>query len=104
MTPESPNWVPSLAPGIRLYFDDQSRRWVVKAPQQVVFLDPLSLDVLRACDGRRCLTQIALYMDGLEHRPGRGWLEVVSEIVRHFEGRGMLRCRLASSALALTGR
>ncbi|NVK42837.1 MAG: hypothetical protein HWE39_16465 [Oceanospirillaceae bacterium] len=104
MNPDSPHWVPSLAPGIRLYFDDQSRRWVVKAPQQVVFLDPLSLDVLRACDGDRSLMQIALYMDALEHRPGRAWLEVVSDVVRHFESRGMLRCRLASSVLALTGR
>lgn len=100
MTPDCSNRVPSLAPGIRLYCDDQAHRWIVKAPRQVVFLDPVSLDVLRACDGRRDLVQIALYLNGLRHRPGSVRLEVVSDVVRHFESRGMLRCRPASSVLA----
>ncbi|MFC6672971.1 hypothetical protein [Marinobacterium aestuariivivens] len=92
MNPDSLNRVPSLAPGIRLYFDDQPRRWVIKAPQQVVFLDPLSLEVLRACDGVRNLAQIAVRMESCAEVPRRDWLDVVCDIVRHFEGRGMLRC------------
>lgn len=101
MTFDSPRWVPSLAAGIRLYFDDQHQRWVIKAPHQVVFLDPVSLDVLRACDGERNLARIALCMEATEHRPGRAWLEVVNDIVRHFEARGVLRCRMGDGDLPL---
>jgi hypothetical protein len=100
----SPRSVPSLAAGTQLYFDNQHQRWVIKAPHQVVFLDPLSLDVLRACDGERNLARIALCMDALNHRPGRAWLDVVQDIVRHFEARGVLRCRLEDGALAQAQR
>jgi pyrroloquinoline quinone biosynthesis protein D len=92
MTPDSPCRVPSLAASSRLYFDPRHQRWVVKAPHQVVFLDPVSLDVLRACDGQRNLAQVALCLEGLGHRPGRAWLDVVQDIVRHFEARGVLHC------------
>ncbi|UTW13419.1 hypothetical protein [Marinobacterium rhizophilum] len=102
MTPESPCRVPSLAAGSRLYFDPRHQRWVVKAPHQLVFLDPVSLDVLRACDGRRNLAQIACCLDGLGHRPGRAWLDVVKDIVRHFEVRGVLRCSLPEQAFPRT--
>nr|WP_067290309.1 hypothetical protein [Marinobacterium profundum] len=100
----SPRAVPSLAAGTRLYFDSQHQRWVIKAPHQVVFLDPVSLDVLRACEGERNLVAIALSMDALNHRPGRAWLDVVTDIVRHFEARGVLRCRLEDSALSQVQR
>jgi hypothetical protein len=43
-------------------------------------------------------------MDALNHRPGRAWLDVVQDIVRHFEARGVLRCRLEDGALAQAQR
>ncbi len=102
MRPDIANRVPSLAPGIRLYCDDQSHRWVVKAPRQVVFLDPLSLDVLRACNGCRDLMQIALYLELFGQRSQPVELEQISDVVRHFESRGMLRCRPVRPALAVS--
>ena len=114
MNSDSPHWVPSLAPDTQLYLDSQHQRWVVRAPHQVVFVDPLSLDVLRACDGKRSVAKIALLLDrkrldrlhndgsgrddrGL--RTGRAWLDIVNDIVRHFEARAVLHCRLENGAL-----
>lgn len=102
MTSDSPHWVPGLASGSHLYFDARYQRWVVRAPLQVVFLDPLSLQVLRACDGRRNLSQIALCLEELDQRPDRAWLEVVRGIVRHFEARGILRCTLFEGHCCVT--
>jgi hypothetical protein len=103
MMPNSPCRVPCLAPDTRLYFDNQHQRWVVRAPHQMVFLDPLSLDVLRACDGDRTLARIAQHLDALGQSPGRAWLDLVTDVVRYFEVRGVLRCRLQSSAQSSKG-
>ncbi len=115
MISDSPHWVPSLAPETQLYLDSQHQRWVVRAPHQVVFVDPLSLDVLRACDGKRSVAKIALLLDKKRldrlckdgsgrdvrgSRTGSAWLDIVNDIVRHFEARGVLHCRLQNGALA----
>ena len=46
-----PQMTPVLNTGCQLYFDGQHDRWVLKAPQQIIFPDHLTLLVLQACDG-----------------------------------------------------
>lgn len=54
-----PELVPVLSTNCRLYFDGQHNRWVLKAPQQIIFPDQLTLIVLQACDGNCTGRQIA---------------------------------------------
>lgn len=54
-----PELVPMLNSDCRLYFDGQHNRWVLKAPQQIIFPDQLTLIVLQACDGSCSGRQVA---------------------------------------------
>jgi hypothetical protein len=54
-----PELVPVMNADCRLYFDGQHNRWVLKAPQQIIFPDKLTLIVLQACDGSCSGRQIA---------------------------------------------
>ncbi len=48
ITPQS---VPSLPSHIRLQFDDLRQKWVVLAPERVLWPDDVSVDILKKCDG-----------------------------------------------------
>lgn len=98
MTLESPARVPQLAACTDLFFDAHCRRWVLRAPHQVVFLDALSLAVLRVCDGLHSLDEIANRLEMALCPEGLESLEAVQDIVRHFEARGILRVLPVSSA------
>jgi pyrroloquinoline quinone biosynthesis protein D len=54
--------VPRLAPHARLQFNKQRDQWVVQAPERVLMLDAISLDILQRCDGATTVTAI---IDGL---------------------------------------
>ncbi len=84
-----PELVPVLNANCRLYFDGQHNRWVLKAPQQIIFPDQLTLIVLQACDGSCCGKQIA---HSLALFPALGSVseEDVLDVLDEFERRGFI--------------
>lgn len=48
ITPQS---VPSLPAHIRLQFDDLRKKWVVLAPERVLWPDDVSIDIIKKCTG-----------------------------------------------------
>ena len=54
--------VPSLPSHIRLQFDDLRQKWVVLAPERVLWPDDVSVDILKKCDGAGSADEI---IDGL---------------------------------------
>lgn len=54
----TPHSVPSLPPYIRLQFDDLRQKWVVLAPERVLWPDDVSIDILKKCTGTGSTTQI----------------------------------------------
>jgi pyrroloquinoline quinone biosynthesis protein D len=59
ITPQS---VPSLPAHIRLQFDDLRQKWVVLAPERVLWPDDVGVDILKKCDGAGTTDEI---IDGL---------------------------------------
>lgn len=49
---------PALPRHVRLRFDDLRQRWVVLAPEKVLWPDTVGLEVLQLCDGERTVAQI----------------------------------------------
>jgi len=49
---------PRLPRGVRLREDRVRERWVLLAPERVVKLNPIAVEVLKLCDGSRSLAEI----------------------------------------------
>jgi pyrroloquinoline quinone biosynthesis protein D len=43
---------------VRLSFDEVRRKWVVLAPEKVLWPDEVSVDILKLCDGQRTIGDI----------------------------------------------
>ena len=73
-----------------LYFDKQRQRWVIRAPNQVVFPDTESLEVLLLCDGTRTVDQISETL--MESNSGNNHVssDPVWDIIARFIRRGVL--------------
>ena len=49
---------PKLPRGVRLREDKVRDRWVLLAPERVVKVNPIAVEILRLCDGARSLGEI----------------------------------------------
>ena len=49
---------PRLPRGVRLREDKVRDRWVLLAPERVVKVDPIAVEILKLCDGARSLGEI----------------------------------------------
>ncbi len=44
--------VPRLAEHVTMRFDEHRERWVILAPERVLVLDEISVEILKRCDGK----------------------------------------------------
>ena len=56
---------PRLPRGVRLREDKVRSRWVLLAPERVVKVNPIAVEILKLCDGSRSLGEI---VNGLAER------------------------------------
>lgn len=49
---------PRLPRGVRLREDKVRARWVLLAPERIVKVNPIAVEILRLCDGARNLSEI----------------------------------------------
>lgn len=49
---------PRLPRGVRLREDKVRARWVLLAPERVVKVNPIAVEILKLCDGSRTLAEI----------------------------------------------
>ena len=54
--------VPSLPAHVRLQFDELRKKWVVLAPERVLWPDDVSVDIIKRCTGKGTTAEI---IDGL---------------------------------------
>lgn len=84
-----PELTPVLKADCQLYFDGQHNRWVLKAPQQLVFPDKLTLIALQACDGICSAAQIARSLASFSDLNHVSEFDVL-DVLEEFERRGFL--------------
>lgn len=53
-----PDARPHLPAHVRLQFDELRSKWVVLAPERVLWPDDVSVDILKLCDGALTLEEI----------------------------------------------
>jgi len=46
------NMTPRLSDHVTMRFDGHRDRWVILAPERVLMLDDISVEILKRCDGR----------------------------------------------------
>jgi len=51
--------IPALPRGARLRFDDARQRWVLLVPERVLAPDDIAVEILRLCDGKKTVGNIA---------------------------------------------
>ncbi|MDO6460368.1 hypothetical protein Q4485_06645 [Granulosicoccaceae sp. 1_MG-2023] len=82
---------PGLAPSCKLYYDTLHKRWVMRGPNQVVFPDADSLQVLLLCDGKHSLGQISHKVNAQTQNDASDDNAPVFDIVMRFLKRGFLQ-------------
>ena len=50
--------VPALPRGVRLRFDQARKVWVLLAPERVLMPDPIAVEILKRCDGKRSVAAV----------------------------------------------
>jgi pyrroloquinoline quinone biosynthesis protein D len=55
---------PRLPRGVRLREDRARERWVLLAPERIVKLNPIAVEILKLCDGSRSLSEIVAGLAG----------------------------------------
>jgi pyrroloquinoline quinone biosynthesis protein D len=50
--------IPVFPRHVRLTFDEARGKWVVLAPEKVLWPDDVSVDILKRCDGKRSICEI----------------------------------------------
>ena len=55
---------PRLPRGVRLREDKVRARWVLLAPERVVKVNPIAVEILKLCDGARTLAEIVADLAG----------------------------------------
>jgi len=82
------NWLPQLAGGMRLQFEQAQDAWVLLYPEGMVQLNTSAAEILRRCDGSKTIAAIVTELETLFNVSGiesevlqlaqeatrRGWL------------------------------
>ena len=86
--------VPSLPAHIRMQFDELRQKWVVLAPERVLWPDDVSVDILKRCTGSHSTGAI---IDALakEYDADRGEVEAdVIEFLQDWSDKRMLQSKV----------
>jgi pyrroloquinoline quinone biosynthesis protein D len=83
---------PSLARGRRLHYDAPRDRWVIQAPERVLSPDPIAVEVLKLCDGRHTVAEVAESLAARYNAP-RGQIEAdVVAMLQDLADKGVIGC------------
>ncbi len=90
----TPDTVPRLPTHVRLQFDELRGKWVVLAPEKVLWPDEISVDILKRCDGKDPARDI---VNGLaqEYAADRSEIEAdVIEFIQDWSDKRLLTCEV----------
>ena len=75
--------VPELPRHVRLQFDALRDKWVVLAPEKVLWPDEISVEILKRCDGR---SPVGGIVDSLAAAYDAGRGEVAADVIEFLQG------------------
>lgn len=84
------NAVPGLPRHVRLREDKQRGGWVILAPERVLVLDEISLEIIRRCDGEATVDAICDALSAEFNAPREEISGDVIEILQNLADKGFL--------------
>ena len=83
--------LPSLPPHVRLHHDKTRARWVLLAPERLLQPDEVALAILRLCDGRTTLRDIARALAESYNAPEDQILNDVTALIQDLADKDFIR-------------
>jgi pyrroloquinoline quinone biosynthesis protein D len=84
--------VPHLSRSFKLQHDKARDRWIIQGPERVFSPDAIAVEVLRLCDGRRTVAEVA---ESLALRYTAPKEQILADIVSMLQGladKGVMSC------------
>lgn len=88
MKDQDQQWQPSLAPGMRLQFEQAQDCWVLLYPEGMVQLNTSAAEILKRCDGTKAIASITAELEDLFNTRGIG--HEVEQLAEEAKRRGWL--------------
>jgi len=82
--------VPSLPRHVKLRHDAARNRWTILAPERVLTPDAIALDILRLCDGKRSVEEIADALVDQYAAPKERILSDVTNLLQDLADKGVI--------------
>lgn len=82
---------PALPRHVRLQHDGVRGRWVLLAPERIISVDEIAVDILRLCDGERTLARIADELAEAYDAPVAEILIDITSLLQGLADRGYIR-------------
>lgn len=87
----TPTATPALADHVRLQRDKARDCWIIQAPERVLFLDEVAVEVLRRLDGERSVRAIAENLADEYDAPVEEILNDVLELLNDLAAKGIVK-------------
>lgn len=81
---------PRLAPHVRLAYDSTRGRWMLQAPERLLLLDDVAVEIVRRCDGSAAPEEIAAALAREFDAPAGEIACDVAELITDLQARGYL--------------
>jgi pyrroloquinoline quinone biosynthesis protein D len=78
-----PSSAPGLAPHVKMRRDATRDRWVLLAPERVLYPDAIAVAVLQLCDGKRSVETIAEELARIYNAP---YQQILADVVPLLQG------------------
>jgi pyrroloquinoline quinone biosynthesis protein D len=83
---------PSLPRYVKLRHDATRATWVVQAPERNFYPDPIAVEVLKLCDGRRSIAEIAESLSLRYNAPKEEIEADVISMLQDLADKGVVSC------------
>jgi pyrroloquinoline quinone biosynthesis protein D len=87
----SPASQPAFPGGTRLWHDKSRGQWVILAPERIFKLDDIAVAVLKLCDGKRTVDQIAFQLAASYSAPRERILADILPMLQELADKGVVR-------------
>ena len=83
---------PSLPRYVRLRHDATRDRWLIQAPERNFYPDPIAVEVLKLCDGRRTVAEVADDLAMRYNAPKEQILADIVSMLQDLADKGVVGC------------
>ena len=85
------NIIPKFPKHVKFRFNKARKEWVILAPERLVKLDPIAVEILQLVDGEKTVKIIASELSKKFNAPGETILTDVKEMLQDLSDKGFIQ-------------